>query len=65
MVRPMRSSKRRAEREAAFAAECEARSREETRKEALSMWERIEEADVNVDVKDILHRMAQHIGLEE
>jgi hypothetical protein len=37
---------------------------EEGRKEQLSMWERIEEADCNSDVKDILHRLAAKLGME-
>jgi hypothetical protein len=41
------------------------RIKEECRKEALSMWERIEEADTSADVKDILHRLAQKLGMED
>lgn len=36
----------------------EARQAERNRKEALSMYERIEEADLSSDLKDILHRLA-------
>lgn len=45
--------------------ESEERERERWRKNELSMFTRIEEADASEDVKDILHRMAQHMGLEE
>lgn len=41
-----------------------ARAVEHARKEALSMWERIEESDASADVKDILHRIATHVGME-
>lgn len=37
---------------------------EQRRKNSLSMWERIEESDASADVKDILHRMAEFLGLE-
>ncbi|XUM19782.1 hypothetical protein ACRAVF_19135 [Bradyrhizobium oligotrophicum S58] len=54
---------RRTEREAQREAEQAARRAEERRKDALEMWERINESDASDDVKDILHRMAQHMGL--
>lgn len=60
-----RKAERRAEREAAFERGRMERGKEEARKEALSMWERIEEADASADVKDILHRLAQYVGLED
>jgi len=41
-----------------WAREQEAQERERDRKAALSMWERIEEADLPDDLKDILHRLA-------
>lgn len=58
-------AEKRAEQEHRWQAEHEARLKEEARKEALSMWERIEEADTGADVKDILHRFAHHLGLED
>jgi thymidylate kinase len=61
----MSNSARRKEREAEFEKEQDARRVEEARKDALTMWERIEEADANDDMKDILHRLASHIGLEQ
>ena len=60
----MSRPERRREREAEFEREYQARRKEEARKEALSMWGRIEEADTTPDVKDILHRLASHLGLE-
>lgn len=56
---------RRARQEAEFNAEYEKRQREVARKAALTMWERIEEAEASDDVKDILHRIAVHVGLED
>jgi hypothetical protein len=41
-----------------------ARRAEEVRKDGLTMWERIEEADCNGDLRDILHRFAQKLGME-
>jgi hypothetical protein len=29
------------------------------------MWERIEESDASSDVKDILHRLAEKLGMED
>lgn len=55
---------KRALREAQWEQESMARAVEHARKEALSMWERIEESDASADVKDILHRIATHVGLE-
>lgn len=60
----MNKNQRKAERQAAFEAECEKQRQEYARKEALSMWERIEEADASEDVKDILHRICSHLVLE-
>ena len=59
-----RRDERRKERDAAWAIEQEAINREQARKEALNMWNRIDESDASEDVKDILHRLAQHVGLE-
>lgn len=61
----MSRPERRREKERQYEAEEEARRQEEWRKEQLSMYDRIEEADASEDVKDILHRLAQHAGLEE
>jgi hypothetical protein len=41
------------------------RAVEEGRKADLTMWERIEEADASGDVKEILHMIASHSGLEK
>lgn len=38
--------------------ELNALEQERNRKEGLSMWDRIEEADLHPDLKDILHRLA-------
>lgn len=55
---------RRAQREAEFDKECELRRLEDARKDALRMWDRIEEADASEDVKDILHRIVEQLGIE-
>jgi len=60
----MSNSARRKEREAEFKKEQDARRVEEARKDALTMWERIEEAPASDEVKDILHRLASHIGMK-
>lgn len=60
----MSSKQRRAELEAEWEAKQASNERERARREALTMWERIEESDASPDVKDILHRMAEHLGLE-
>lgn len=41
-----------------------ARQAEQHRKDSLDMWSRINEAEASEDVKDILHRIAVHVGLE-
>ena len=46
---------RRAAREAQYACEDDARSAEERRKAELSLYMRIEEADISQELKDILH----------
>jgi hypothetical protein len=58
-----RAEKRRAQ-EAEFDRQAAEREKEAYRKAALPMYLRIEEADVNEDVKDILHRFAATLGLE-
>lgn len=60
----MSNSRRRAEREAEREAADLLRRREEIRREALSMWERIEESDADWRVKEILHMLAEKLGLE-
>jgi hypothetical protein len=57
-------NKKRAERNAQWAREQEAMERERHRKDALIMYDRIEESDASDDVKDILHRIAEQCGLE-
>ena len=42
-----------------------AKRAEAVRKAALTMWERIEEADCSADVRDILHRLAEKLGMEQ
>lgn len=65
MSRNARAADRRKRREAEWQVEYEAREREQSRKDALPMYDRIEECRVDADVKDILHRMAVHVGLED
>jgi thymidylate kinase len=60
----MSSPERKAQRQAEFDAEDQKRRAEDYRKEKLSMWERIEEADASEDVKDILHRITTFLVLE-
>jgi hypothetical protein len=59
-----RRAEKRVEQEALLNKEYDDRRKEEARKEALTMWERIEEAEANKDVKDILHRLAEKLGME-
>jgi hypothetical protein len=59
-----RRDERRRERERQYEIEDEARRREQARKDALTMWERIEEAKDVSDMKEILHMLAQEMGLE-
>jgi hypothetical protein len=61
MSSPAREREKRLQRD----AEYEERRLEQARKEALSMFGRIEEAEASEDVKDILHRIARHVGLED
>jgi predicted CopG family antitoxin len=60
----MSSPARRKEKEAAWEVEYAAREAERRRKEDLDIFDRINESDASEDVKDILHRMAAHVGLE-
>lgn len=64
MSSPARRKQLQAERKAEREAEDQARIVENARKELLTMWLRIDEADTTSDVKDILHRIAEHVGLE-
>jgi len=54
----MSSKERRKEKQLEWERELLNRDEERRRKEALSMYERIEESDASLDVKDILHRLA-------
>jgi hypothetical protein len=40
-------------------------AREYDRKQALTMWERIEESNASEDIKEILHLLAEKVGLEQ
>lgn len=53
----MSSPARRKELAALWEKEQVAQRAEEARKDALSMWQRIDESDASADVKDILHRL--------
>lgn len=55
----MSSKERRAEKQREWEAELIHKRQEQNRKDALSMWERIEEADLSDDLKEILHRLAR------
>lgn len=59
-----RKAARRREREVEMRVQDEARRREEARRAALSMYERISESDASADVKEILHMLAEKVGLE-
>lgn len=61
----MSNKERRAANEAEWQRQYDARQAEEARKEALDMFMRIEEAEASADVKDILHRIAAHLGMEK
>ena len=58
-------TKKRRERDARLAAEQAEAAAEFHRRDSLSMYDRIEESDASEDVKDILHRLARHVGLED
>ncbi len=60
----MSSPERRKQRQLEWEAEIKACQAEMDRKDALSMYMRIEEMTNPDDVKDILHRIASHVGLE-
>lgn len=60
----MSSKERRAEKKAEWEREQAEREIEQRRKESLSMRERIEESGAPSSIKDILHRLAEHVGLE-
>lgn len=60
----MSSPERRKQRETERDAQWQADAKERARKDNLEMYWRIEEADASADVKDILHRIATHAGLE-
>ena len=60
----MTSPIRRKELTEQYEREAAIRRAEESRKDSLTMYERIEEADCNIDVKDILHRLAEKLGME-
>ena len=59
-----RRAERRRERDAEYEAEDEKRRQEERRKASLTMWERIEEAEISADLRIILHKLAEQCGLE-
>lgn len=59
-----RKAERRREREAAFEAQRETESRERERLAARSMFEKIEDASSVSDLKEILHAIANKLGLE-
>lgn len=61
----MSSKARRAEIQVQFEREQLKRAAEHDRKEALSMWERIEEADASESVKDILRRITTFLVLDK
>jgi hypothetical protein len=59
-----RKNERRREKELAWEKKRAELDAERQRKGALSMYGRIEESDASPDVKDILHRLAEHLGIE-
>lgn len=60
----MSSEARRAETRIKWEAEQAASDLEQRRREARSVWLKIEEADASDDVKEILHLLADRLGLE-
>ena len=60
----MSSPQRRAEMRAKYEQEEILARKEQARKDALCMYDRIAESDASSDVKDILHRLAEELGLE-
>ena len=61
----MSSPKRRAQLEQEMLARDAARARVEARVAALTMWALIDEANADSTVKNILHKICEHIGLEK
>lgn len=61
----MSSEARRAEKRIKWEAEQVASDLERRRREARSVWLKIEEADASDDVKEILHLFADKLGLEQ
>ena len=59
-----RREQRRREREQEFNEEIAKQRKEEHRRLLLTMWERIEESGADWKVKEILHMLAEKIGLE-
>jgi hypothetical protein len=60
----MSSPQRRKELQTQRDREYEARWKEEARRASLTISERIDEADATSDVKEILHMLAEKLGLE-
>ena len=59
-----RKQQRRAERKAKLEVESKVAREEEARKEALSLYDLIQESDASADVKLILHRITALMGVE-
>ena len=57
--------RKRAEREAEWVAQQQAEYEEQARKDALPIYDLIEEIGDIEDVKAVLHKIAIHVGLEE
>ena len=60
----MSSKTREAEKKLQWEAEQLAIDNERYRKNHLNMWERINEANTIEDIKDILERLREHLGIE-
>ena len=60
----MSSHQRRKELELELEVENRKRDAEYARRAALTIWERIEEADASEDVKEILHIIAEKLNIE-
>lgn len=65
MNSPARKAERKAEKQAQFEKECEERRQEEYRKQCLSMYMRIEETAIDEDLKYILHKITERLGMED
>jgi hypothetical protein len=61
----MSSKERRKELKLEWEIEQEALEKEAARKEALTLYERIDESDASDDVKDILHRICAALAAPE